>query len=440
MASASRWSLSARQGFLACGLVTVGLFLLPCGAGMGSIPIAALGVAIGLLGPAVILLSSVRANRPDVFGTAHVSQSSPPPATGVTGPADLQLVVNAKGVHNAVVRVRDAKAPVSKWPDVGATLPVLIPNGNPRRLQVLWDQVSGHHDLAMDDVSYAPYVAEYVDERYPPDEPMVEQTMVIDPVTPDPVRLDPATAETVADESPEQPAAPTDAPAAVGVRRRPSPRPRRDTPPADRVEAVVPVGAVAPSPATGIEPSPQLPRRVPGASRTEPNGGGIPVFPDPVDEADVLPESTRPDQPDPYVASYLADEPEEEYQQGVGGVHNVSVTMIVSDLRRSLAFYRDVLGLTEIDGGSGSAILASGNARILLRQVADAEPVDRRVVHLNLEVDDVHEAYQRLRRQGVEFMHEPSVVDQGEQLEQWAATLRDPDGHAIALTHWEVRS
>jgi extradiol dioxygenase family protein len=65
--------------------------------------------------------------------------------------------------------------------------------------------------------------------------------------------------------------------------------------------------------------------------------------------------------------------------------------------------------------------------------------VDRRVVHLNLEVDDVHEAYERLRREGVEFNHPPRVVNQGEQLEQWAATLRDPDGHAIALTRWEVR-
>ncbi|NJC71659.1 VOC family protein [Planosporangium thailandense] len=142
--------------------------------------------------------------------------------------------------------------------------------------------------------------------------------------------------------------------------------------------------------------------------------------------------------PDPYVAPYLADAPDDE-PQGLDGVHNVGVTVIVSDLGRSLTFYRDLLGLTEIDGGQGSAILASGNARILLRQVADTPPVDRRVVHLNLEVDDVHEAYERLRRHGVEFMHPPRVVNKGEQLEQWAATLRDPDGHAIALTHWEDR-
>jgi catechol 2,3-dioxygenase-like lactoylglutathione lyase family enzyme len=145
-------------------------------------------------------------------------------------------------------------------------------------------------------------------------------------------------------------------------------------------------------------------------------------------------------EPPPYLPSapYLSDGPE-EVTQGLRSVHNVSVTLIVASLRRSLTFYRDLLGLTEIDTGVGSAVLASGNARILLREVTDARPVDRRVVHLNLEVDDVHEAYERLRREGVEFNHPPRVVNQGEQLEQWAATLRDPDGHAIALTRWEIR-
>jgi catechol 2,3-dioxygenase-like lactoylglutathione lyase family enzyme len=564
LANASRWSLSARQGFLVCGLFTAGLFVLCCGTGMSNVPVAALGVAVGLLGPVVIALSSIRANRPDVFGTAHVSQSSLPPTTGVTGYADLHLVVNAHGVHNAVVRIRDANVPVSKWPDVGATLPVLVPNGNPRRLQVLWDQVRGHHDLATDDVSYSPYPVEedyleedYPDdgtdytqtdyEEYPIDEPVVEQTSVTEPVVVDEspeLRAEPlsesATAEpltgAVAAAEPLTGAVAAAAPA----QRRPSPGPRRRVvTSADSVEAVVPVPATAPPPAarlappvdepseppsgaveakpaapaavergdtvvqtggiligsphppapreaatvsaapteTGVagdaatiefapfepapeqpptatpEPSSPLPRRVPGSTRSGSAQGAIPT-PPPADDEE--PEPAEPDEtaetaemaktaktaeaagPDRYVASYLSDYPE-DVQQGLGGVHNVSVTVIVSDLRRSLTFYRDLLGLTEIDGGMGSAILVSGNARILLRQVADTRPVDRRVVHLNLEVDDVHEAYERLRREGVEFMHAPRVVNQGEQLEQWAATLRDPDGHAIALTHWEVR-
>jgi catechol 2,3-dioxygenase-like lactoylglutathione lyase family enzyme len=75
----------------------------------------------------------------------------------------------------------------------------------------------------------------------------------------------------------------------------------------------------------------------------------------------------------------------------------------------------------------------------VLRRVADMPPVDRRVVHLNLEVPDVYEAYDRLRAEGVEFVHRPRVVPQGEQLDLCSATFRDPDGHAIALTRWELR-
>ena len=121
----------------------------------------------------------------------------------------------------------------------------------------------------------------------------------------------------------------------------------------------------------------------------------------------------------------------------VTGLHHTCYT--VSDLDRSLAFYRDAVGLTEVDSGAGNAVLASGSARILLRQVAEMQRVDRRVVHVNLPVEDVHAEYERLKAAGVDFVHRPRMVNQGEHLEQWAATFRDPDGHAITISRWEDR-
>ena len=47
-------------------------------------------------------------------------------------------------------------------------------------------------------------------------------------------------------------------------------------------------------------------------------------------------------------------------------------------------------------------------------------------------------AYQELGDRGLTFLHPPRVVSQGEQLELWAAPFRDPDGHALAVTHWEI--
>jgi catechol 2,3-dioxygenase-like lactoylglutathione lyase family enzyme len=156
---------------------------------------------------------------------------------------------------------------------------------------------------------------------------------------------------------------------------------------------------------------------------------------EPIDPADEL---EQPQFQEGAVAQFLAATPRRRAVP-LAGVNGVSVTLIVSDLQRSRRFYRDTLGLSELDSSPASAVLASGDARVVLRRVADMPPVDRRVVHLNLEVPDVYEAYERLRADGVEFVHRPRVVPQGEQLELCSATFRDPDGHAIALTRWELR-
>ena len=86
-----------------------------------------------------------------------------------------------------------------------------------------------------------------------------------------------------------------------------------------------------------------------------------------------------------------------------------------------------------------AARLARGDSRVLLKRVANPGPVDPGVVHLTLEVPDVQAAYRDLTEKGVEFAHPPRVVSHGEQLELWAATFHDPDGHTLAVTHWEIR-
>jgi catechol 2,3-dioxygenase-like lactoylglutathione lyase family enzyme len=117
-------------------------------------------------------------------------------------------------------------------------------------------------------------------------------------------------------------------------------------------------------------------------------------------------------------------------------IHGVGLTFLVRDLGRSVAFYRDMLGFLEIDGGERNAILASGDTRMVLREIKDASPVNRRLVHLNLEVGDVMTVYEDLRAKGVRFTYPPRVVNRGAKLELWAAAFRDPDGHGIAITQW----
>ncbi|MEU5784839.1 VOC family protein [Micromonospora lupini] len=123
-----------------------------------------------------------------------------------------------------------------------------------------------------------------------------------------------------------------------------------------------------------------------------------------------------------------------------GPISGVGLTLLVTDLSRSLGFYRDRLGFTEVDQGAGNAVLASGTTRLVLREVTGAAPISRRLVHVNLEVDDIEAAYGRLRDSGVRFTYAPRVVNRGSRLEVWAAAFRDPDGHGIALTQWRERA
>jgi catechol 2,3-dioxygenase-like lactoylglutathione lyase family enzyme len=121
-----------------------------------------------------------------------------------------------------------------------------------------------------------------------------------------------------------------------------------------------------------------------------------------------------------------------------GAIHGVGITVLVTDLQRSIAFYRDILGFFEIDSGAGSAVLASGDTRLVLRAVHTLPADTGRLIYLNLEVGDVDAVYQELEAKGVAFEHAPRPVNRGGKLELWAATFYDPDGHNIAITQWKA--
>lgn len=224
------------------------------------------------------------------------------------------------------------------------------------------------------------------------------------------------------------------------ARRRPSPRPRR---PADDE----PDGPVASGAATAPAPAPDEPVIV-GISfeKAWDIPSTYPAMPAPQVQLFEQPVTATPDlnpdsaydqalEEDPTVtAAYLATAPPPGSPR-TGRIQNIAVTLFVTDLDRSIAFYRDMLGLTNIDHGPNGVVLDTGGGRIELRRVKMA-PVDRRVVHLLLEVPDVEAAYRELVGRGVSFIHRPRQVGQYEQMTLWSAALRDPDGHGIAITQW----
>jgi lactoylglutathione lyase len=110
-------------------------------------------------------------------------------------------------------------------------------------------------------------------------------------------------------------------------------------------------------------------------------------------------------------------------------VSGISVIYLyVSDLERSLGFYRDLLGLplAAEDGDWAEAPLPSG-LRFALHTAHGDEQLGSGTVRINLEVDDVDAEADRLRRAGV------SVGDVIR--EDWgsACEIVDPDGYRLEL-------
>jgi len=113
--------------------------------------------------------------------------------------------------------------------------------------------------------------------------------------------------------------------------------------------------------------------------------------------------------------------------------------IVVSDMKRSIAFYRDVLGIPlkfESDNWTEFATLGTRLAlkagtppvAAIPEKDADGRPIAGRV-GIAFEVRNLDEVYRSLSAKGVRFTQPPTEQEYGGK----AATLLDPDGLEIAL-------
>jgi catechol 2,3-dioxygenase-like lactoylglutathione lyase family enzyme len=109
----------------------------------------------------------------------------------------------------------------------------------------------------------------------------------------------------------------------------------------------------------------------------------------------------------------------------------VSVVMLgVHDVARSLAFYRDKLGLEIQREIPGFAFLNAGAVTLCLSEAA-AKVRDQvaGAGEIVFSVEDVNAAYQALREQGVLFTHEPRNITPTMRV----ANFDDPDGNHLSI-------
>jgi len=111
------------------------------------------------------------------------------------------------------------------------------------------------------------------------------------------------------------------------------------------------------------------------------------------------------------------------------GVHHVAIC--VADAQEGLAFYRDVLGMTQLprpDLGPGYWLDAGGQQVHLMESAAQSPGAN----HFAIRVDDIDAAVSDLQEQGVEVQRIPFVPSAGHQ-----AFLHDPSGNLIELNQPE---
>ena len=107
------------------------------------------------------------------------------------------------------------------------------------------------------------------------------------------------------------------------------------------------------------------------------------------------------------------------------------VTMPVSDLARSIGFYRR-LGLKQIVDSPHYARFEVGDgASTLSLELTPADELSGKGAHIYFECDDLDQQVASLMSQGVAFDHPP--VDQSWQWRE--AWLSDPDGHRLCFYH-----
>jgi catechol 2,3-dioxygenase-like lactoylglutathione lyase family enzyme len=117
--------------------------------------------------------------------------------------------------------------------------------------------------------------------------------------------------------------------------------------------------------------------------------------------------------------------------EGLGTIGQIHVSC--TDVARSVAFYRDALGiplLFEVPG-QPMAFFDCGGVRLYLGEPESDDFRSQPVLYFR--VDDLDEAYAALTDRGVAFVDEPHMIARMPDHELWMVFFKDPDGTNLAL-------
>ena len=108
------------------------------------------------------------------------------------------------------------------------------------------------------------------------------------------------------------------------------------------------------------------------------------------------------------------------------------IAVVVHDVQRSVAFYRDLLGMKLLFEAPGMAFFDCDGVRLMLSLPSGPE-FDHPGSILYFRVPDIQAAHQALRARGVSFLNEPHLIARMPDHELWMAFFRDPDGNPLQI-------
>lgn len=112
--------------------------------------------------------------------------------------------------------------------------------------------------------------------------------------------------------------------------------------------------------------------------------------------------------------------------------HIGQISIVVKDVERATAFYRDVLGMKFLFAYPGLAFFDCDGTRLMLSRPEKKE-YDHPSSILYFRVPDIQAAYQSLRERNVDFEDEPHIVARMPDYDLWMTFFRDLDANIFAL-------
>jgi methylmalonyl-CoA/ethylmalonyl-CoA epimerase len=108
------------------------------------------------------------------------------------------------------------------------------------------------------------------------------------------------------------------------------------------------------------------------------------------------------------------------------------IAIVVKDVERATAFYRDVLGMRFLFAFPGLAFFDCDGVRIML-SLAEKKEFDHPSSVLYFRVPDINAAFNELRTKGVAFVDEPHIVARMPDHDLWMTFFHDPYENVFAL-------